>query len=73
MAHNNSCDKFDINVQNMSKQYGNPRETFEILKATINNTFENLGLLDEYTSVHEALLNRLQNTNIKFGGIPFEF
>ena len=96
MANNNNYDKFDINIQNISKQYGQPRETFEILKATINNTFENLGLLDKFgpiynvripfnqdlnngsyfgfitmkdTCVHEALLNRLQHTSIKFGGI----
>jgi hypothetical protein len=43
MANNNNCDKFDINVQNISKQYGSPRETFEILKATINNTFGIIG------------------------------
>jgi hypothetical protein len=36
-------DKFDKNVQNISKQYGQPREMFEILKATINNMFENFG------------------------------
>jgi hypothetical protein len=100
MANTNNNDKFDVNIQNISKQYGQPRETFEILKATINNTFENLGLLDKFgpiynvripfnqdlnngsyfgfitmkdTSVHEALLNRLQHTSIKFGGIQLEF
>jgi RNA recognition motif-containing protein len=100
MANNTNYDKLDINVQNISKQYGHPVETFEIFKATINNVFENLGLLERYgplynvripfnqdlnnstyfgfitmkdTSTHEALLNRLNNTSIKFGGIQLEF
>jgi hypothetical protein len=46
MASNNNFDKFDINIQNISKPYGQPRDTFEILKETINNTFENLENLD---------------------------
>jgi hypothetical protein len=54
MANNNNGEKFDINVQNITKQYGSPRETFEILKATIKNTFENLGLLDRYGPIYNV-------------------
>jgi hypothetical protein len=74
MASNNNFDKFDINIQNISKQYGQPRDTFEILKATINNTFENLGLLDRYGPIYNVRIpfNQDLTKNTYFGFITMK-
>jgi hypothetical protein len=44
--------EFDINISNISKQYGSCRTTFERLTLTINTAFECHGLINEFGPIH---------------------
>jgi hypothetical protein len=64
MDRNIEYNKCDINIRNISTQYGSPKETFETFKSTINKAFENLGLLEKFGAIHNVRIPYGQELNV---------